>query len=276
MAQPAVLGITVEVGDAALSVAEPVVDRALGPGTRLVADATRAILEVDGLATFAVAHGDQIRAEPEPGLPRDALFPWLHSIVAALVLAQRGHFALHASVVGINGRAVALTGRGEAGKSTTGVRLAQSGHTLVSDDVSPLDVGDPVTVHPFGRPLYLSARTAAGLGLDTSRAAPTASTPKLAFPLPAADPLPLGAVVALEAHDAAAGVDAVRVRGAHAHALISANIFGAVLLHGLWDREMFAWAVEVASKVPVYVVTRPADGWTVDAVAQAVERVATP
>jgi hypothetical protein len=255
---------------------DPVVDRALAPGRRLVADATRAILHVDGLATFGVADGARIRVNPEPGVPPDALFPWLYSSVAALLLAQRGRFALHASVVDISGKAVAVAGRREAGKSTAGVRLAQSGHSLVSDDVSPLDVGNPVTVHPFSRPLYVSPQTAARLGLDVSRATPTVSQPKLAFPLPAGNPIPLGAIAVLHAHETAAGVDAVRLRGADAHALVSRNIFCSAFFQGLWDSEMFAWAADVASKVPVYVVTRPANGWTVDAVAHAVERVAAP
>ena len=256
--------------------ADPVVDRVLAPGKRLIADTTRAILHVDGLATFAVRDGEQICVEPEPEAPDAVILRWLHSSVAALLLAQRGRFALHASVVDIGDVAVAVAGQSEAGKSTTALRLAQSGHALVSDDVSPLDVGDPVTVHPFSRPLYVSPQAAAGLGVDVSRATPSVPQPKMAFPLPGGNPIPLRAIAALHARDTAAGVAAVRVRGADAHALISRNIFCSLLLQGLWDSEMFAWAADVASKVPTYVLTRPAKGWTVDAVAHAVERVAAP
>jgi hypothetical protein len=273
VAQPAVMGVTVEVGDTGFRLTDPVVDRALAPGRRLVADATRTILQVDGFATFDVADGARIRVKLEPGISLDALFPWLHSSVAALLLAQRGRFALHASVVDVGGMAVAVAGHPAAGKSTTAARLAQFGHSLVTDDVSPLDVGDPVTVHPFSRPLYVSPQTAASLGLDVSRATPNGSQTKLAFSVPAGNPIPLGAIAALHAHDTATGVDAVRLRGADAHALASRNIFCSALLQGLWDREMFAWAADVASRVPVYAVRRPANGWTVDAVAHAVERV---
>jgi HPr Serine kinase C-terminal domain len=270
------MGASVELSAAGFHVAEPVIDRPLPEGAgRLVADATRAILRVDGVGTFAIAQGSRVRLEPEPAASEGALSMWLHGTVAALLLAQRGHFALHASVVDVGGVGVALAGLRRAGKSTTALRLTQLGHRLVTDDVSPLITGDHVTVHPYTRPVYVLAETAATLGLDVSGAQPVLPEhPKLALSASAGGPVPLGAIVVLEASETGPIIDAMRVGGAQAHWLVSLNIYRVNLLRDLWETEMFAWAAAVAQTVPVHVVRRPAEEWTVDAVANTVERIA--
>jgi hypothetical protein len=65
------------------------------------------------------------------------------------------------------------------------------------------------------------------------------------------------------------------VRGARAQWLVGLNTYRADLLSELWESEMFGWAGAVAATVPVHVVARPDDGWTVDAVADAVEQIAS-
>ena len=45
------------------------------------------------------------------------------------------------------------------------------------------------------------------------------------------------------------------------------NIYRVRLLSRLCRTEMFAWAASIATNVGVYDLTRPAEGWTVDAVA---------
>src|SRR2546423_12989971 len=123
------MGVDVEVAPAGFHVSDPVVDRALpGGGAHLVADPGHAILRIDRVGTFAVTEGSRIRFDPEEQVPEGAVSMWLHGTVAALLLAQRGRFALHASVVEVGGVAVAVAGPRRAGKSTTALRLAQLGH----------------------------------------------------------------------------------------------------------------------------------------------------
>jgi hypothetical protein len=272
------MGADVEIGPAGFDIADPVIDRTL-PGGRahLVAEPSRAVLRIADVGTFAVADGRHIRFDPEEGVQPSAASPWLHGTVAALLLAQRGRFALHASVVDVDGVAVALAGPPGVGKSTTALRLAQSGHLLVTDDLSPLRCNDDVIVHPFDRPVHVFAETAEGLGLDVSRARPVLPQhPKLALPTTLRAPVRLCAVAVLRAERSAVAVEAVRVRGAPAHWLVGTNAYRARLLHELWKPELFAWAGAVAARVLVYVVTRPGAGWTVDEVARAIERIARP
>jgi hypothetical protein len=266
------MGAMVELASAGEPLDDPVVEIAL-PAGKLVADRRRAILRIDGIGSFEVEDGSRVRMDLEPGVEPDGVAIWLHGTVAALLLAQRGRFALHASVVDVGGRAVALAGPRGAGKSTGALRLSQRGHRLVGDDVCPLDPGPPVTVHPFARSIRVSPETARGLDLDVAGARPVVPRhPKLALPTPPSAPVPLAAVVVL-ATGTEAGVDTALVRGARSHWLVEENLYRIELLRGLWQSEMFAWAGAIAGAVPVHQVTRGGEGWTVDAVADAVERV---
>jgi HPr Serine kinase C-terminal domain len=269
------LGVSVEPGAPGFHLHEPVVNRALPGGGRLVAERERAILSVSGVGTFAVERGSRISFQQDAEITAGALSVWLHGTVTALLLAQRGQFALHASVVEIDGRGVAAAGVRGAGKSTTALRLSQRGHALVTDDLSPLVTGDPITVHPYTRPVYVFAETAATLGLDLGGARPVLPEhPKLALAAGPGCPVPLGAIAVLRASNQNVAVDAAPVRGARAHWLVAANVYRADLLRELWETEMFAWAAEIAQRVPVHVVTRPANEWTADAVASAIEHIA--
>jgi hypothetical protein len=270
------LGVRVELAAPGFHVRKPLIDRPLPGGLgHLAADRSRAILSVVGVGTFAVEDGCRIRFQPDADLPTGALSAWLHGTVMALLLAQRGQFALHASVVKVAGKGIAVAGFQRAGKSTTALRLGQRGHSFVTDDVSPVVTGDPVVVHPSTRPVHVHPASATTLGLDVSDARPVATDhSKVALALASHDPVPLGTIAVLEVSDPNVPVEAVRARGARAHWLICQHTYRVGLLRELWQVEMFVWAGEIADRVPVYLVTRPSGRWSVDAVAEAVEHVA--
>jgi hypothetical protein len=269
------LGASVEVGAVELPIPDPVLDDALpGGGGTVIADRSRAVVRVPGVGTFGIWKGTRVRFDPEPGVPAGAVGIWLHGTVAALLLAQRGRFALHAGVVEVDGQAVALTGPRTAGKSTTALRLTQRGHELVTDDVTPLAVGPPVTVHPFARTVRVAPATAHSLGIDLTDAQEILPDhPKLALPAPSRRPVPLRAIVLL-GEAPVVGVDAIRVRGAAAQRIVWDSTYRIQLLWALCEQDLFKWSSAIAAQVPVHTVHRPGDGWTVDAVADAVERVA--
>ena len=67
----------------------------------------------------------------------------------AAALHLRGVSMLHASVLAVDGRAIALIGAPGAGKSTTAAAFVARGYALMSDDLAALDVqGASVTVQP--------------------------------------------------------------------------------------------------------------------------------
>jgi hypothetical protein len=271
------LGATVEVGRPDFEVAHPVVDRPLVEGFgHVLADSEYAVLRIPDVGTFAIARGERVFCDIDPQAPPGAVSMWLHGTVAALLLAQRGRFALHASVVDVNGSGIALAGRRRTGKTTTALRLEQLGYPLVTDDVSPLEVDGGVIVRPFTRPVHVHATTAATLGLPVGDAEPVLPQhTKLALAAPLRDAVPLAAVAVLGVGPPDAAAPPPRTaRGAEAHWLVGSNVYRAELLVELWQLEMFDWASAVAAVVPVYVVTRRSERWTVDEVARTIELIA--
>jgi hypothetical protein len=247
-------------------------DRDVGRGGRIVADRRSALVHLPGLAAFAVEDGERVVVDVAPGASEEAVSFWLQGAVAALLLAQRGRFALHANVVEIRGLVIALAGASGAGKSTTSLRLAQRGGALVGDDVLPIATeGSAVVCATTARPLRIDPTTAARLEWDVADALPHEG--KLLLPRQAAPPGPLHHVVELVEAPVAA-VEMTRLSGADAVRVVRKNAYRARLLGGIWRAELFAWAAALADRVPVHVVRRPAGRWSVDEVAAAIEGLA--
>lgn len=267
------LGAEVVVGRADLAIDRALLDLHLGRnGCHIVADRRRAVLRLPGIASFAVHNGERVVVELAEGAHATTVDAWLKATVTALLLAQRGHFALHANLVEVAGVAVAVAGDRGAGKTTTSLRLAQDGHVILGDDVVPLyPRGDEVIYHTTGRPLHVDRGAAAVLGLDLGEARPLAADgdkrllPQRTFP-----PGRLSHVVVLSK----AGVDSVQngpLRGAEAVRGILTQAYRVALLSPLWRTELFAWAAAIAACVPVTRVQRPENSWTADAVAGSVQ-----
>ena len=98
---------------------------------------------------FELAYGDEARffvdgaAERIWGtcpvsLTNEDMATYLLGPVMGFVLRRRSILALHASAVSIGGRAVALCGESQAGKSTTAAGLALRGIPVLCEDITPL------------------------------------------------------------------------------------------------------------------------------------------
>ncbi|MCU1354222.1 MAG: uncharacterized protein JWM05_3431 [Acidimicrobiales bacterium] len=261
-----VLGARVVVGPVGSPPAEPVIDqRATSGRARVVADARAALLEVDGVGRFAILDGREVTVDAEGG--DLAVEMWLHGTVAALVLGQQGQFALHASTVEMLGLGVAVTGFRGAGKSTTTLELRRRGHRLVTDDVSPVDDG---VVTSFGRAPHVAVETAELLGIVAGDLGRTPGG-KLMLPAPAGPPIALGAVIELRV-GSTAEVDALT--GARAATVLAQHTYRVELVRQLWPAAHFRWVTDLANRIQVSGIDRPADDWTVPAVADAIEAIA--
>ena len=96
----------------------------------------RDVLVVSGAGTFSLPHGvDRIDIDPEPGAGADAVEQALLGPAAALALARRGVFVLHASAVVLGNGVVGFLGESGAGKSTLARLLAAEGLTRAADDL---------------------------------------------------------------------------------------------------------------------------------------------
>jgi hypothetical protein len=267
---PQLHGAAVHARPPSLTIAAPIVDLK-GRAWGLVADRRQAVLSLQGVGTFGIADGSRVDYEADPDAEAGMVEAYLKSTVSALLFAQRGRFALHANSVEVRGRSVAIAGRSGAGKSTTAIRLLQRGHRHLTDDFALLEPGaDAVVLHPTDRGLRLWPATADLLGVDiTAAVRPVATSEKVVLSHPTAEPTHLRAVTVIKPGEGAVRLD--RLHGGHALAAVLDNAYRIEILQRIWPRELFAWAAAVAAVVPAFAVTRPADGWTVDAVADCVE-----
>jgi hypothetical protein len=86
--------------------------------------------------------GETVRLTLDEWSDLDDACELLTATVFSCVLTQRGLTCLHASVVAVEDRAIALIGAKGAGKSTLALALARHGGRLVSDDVAAVSLHD--------------------------------------------------------------------------------------------------------------------------------------
>jgi hypothetical protein len=270
------LGARVERGPVTLDISAPLIDGAVDDGGfRIIADRTRAYLQVATVADFAINEGRCVRIDPHPDAWPTEVDGYLRGTVAAMLLGQRGRFALHANLVRVAETAVAVAALPSGGKSTTALRLEQRGHELLGDDFAELrPEADGVTYATLGRPVHVAPETAAALGIDTTGVRSVSRRrKKLALPTKPVASGRLEAVAVLSPGDCE-HVATQRMTGGQALVKVFAHAFRVEMAKQLWPEEAFAWAAAVTAQLPVYAITRPREGWTVDAVAEAVESIA--
>ena len=100
------------------------------------------IAYADGCRFEVSATGDHIRiAWPRHFTIEDAM-TYLTGPILGYALRRRGRFALHASGVSFDGKALVFAGEGGAGKSTLAAACVTGGAVAVTDDVAAFVCGD--------------------------------------------------------------------------------------------------------------------------------------
>jgi len=253
------------------------IEAPLGSGRSCHYEAGIARLKVGGVGTFEVnSDGSLVTAVVSPKADVETIVGWLYGSVLALTTVHQGRFALHASLVSLSGTGIAVAGRSGAGKSTLTLRLVQRGARLVTDDVSPVSLsgaGNPL-VTTTGRPIHVWPSTVTLIGLDASRAHLCwPGTDKLALELPAAGRHPLDAVVVIRC-EGTGSPSLERLSGADTVATLLQQTYRRGLLDSRWLAAHLAWTQAVSSRIPVFALTRPLAGNSVDRLAEHVEALA--
>jgi hypothetical protein len=123
----------------------------------------------ENVGTFLARGSTEIIIETAPGVKENFIrFPLL-GMALAVVLHKRSLLVIHASSVAIDGSAIAFLGTGGMGKSTMAATLYARGHTLISDDLLALDVGNatqPMAIPSFPQFKLWPEAVAAALGDD--------------------------------------------------------------------------------------------------------------
>jgi hypothetical protein len=237
----------------------------------------------DSWAEFLIEDGGEIvRVTLGESSALDDACEMLITSIFSGVLAQRGLTCLHASVVAIEDRVIALVGAKGAGKSTLGLALSQRGGQLLSDDVAAVSWRDGVCGVAVGRPALRMRPDATGsLGAAFTELRPvwTSAPPDLAkryyevgehLQPPVPSWLPLAGVFLLAPRG---GTTTARARVVPPGELLPAlltNRHMAVILDHSGHRRDFACLAALVRHVPGRELSRPDDLETVPAVADAV------
>lgn len=225
-------------------------------------------------AAFEVRDGAAISVCPAAASDPATIRAHLLGSVMGALLHQRGLLPLHASVVAIDGRAIAFTGSSGAGKSTLALALQQRGHATIGDDLCAirLEAGKPVTATGVTR-LKLWAPSLHAAGQETAGLEPIAARlDKYHWPAAGAVEdvtLPLAAVVALDW--SAGDIIVTPLGGAEAAGALVMNTFRGALVEPMGiGAAHLARCAAVARSARVMRLARPRDlaavGATVDAV----------
>lgn len=129
-------------------------------GTTCESDGRRLLCRLPGIGRFLSTDGNTLDLEPDTGVTASDLMALALGTGWGALLHQRGLFPMRAAAIAIDGRAVIICGGGGAGKSTLAAALAQSGATVLCDDVAALGIdshGAP-QLRPERRCVQLAAR----------------------------------------------------------------------------------------------------------------------
>lgn len=201
------------------------------------------------------------------------------------VLRLRGVLCLHASVVAVEGNAIALIGASGTGKSTTAAALAARGFSALTDDIAALYwVGDRIWVQP-GYPslrlwspslkalqvpvaglsrvssridkCFLQLDTGPAQSIEDNHFAENDSTNQRQF---AATPLPLQAIYVLDQRDASCRVAIAQPLNSIAalHHLLT-HAYGRDVLSTSQRQDELRQLAAIAQTIPIRLLHRPDD-----------------
>lgn len=106
------------------------------PDEMLRVEGEAALLHFARVCTFRISGGRRIEVSPAHGISDASVRLPLLGAATAILLHQRGLFAMHSSAVCIDGRAALFIGEKGQGKSTLASALYGRGHELLADDIA--------------------------------------------------------------------------------------------------------------------------------------------
>lgn len=147
---------------------ETIPEHARGRSSYFSVDSREVIISGEDVGSFIIKDGKEVCIIPAAGVEESRLRLNLVGVVMAFVLYQRGYLVLHAACASIGGKAVGFVGESGFGKSTMAAALHRRGHSLLTDDVLPVQTKTDIPIVASGFPrLKLHPEAAASLGYES-------------------------------------------------------------------------------------------------------------
>ena len=220
------------------------------------------LLDVRGVARFAITGGSEIRVDPVPGASLDSVRLFLMGSALGALLHQRGLLVLHGNAVRVGDGCLVCVGASGAGKSTLAAALAARGYAPLADDV--VAIGADNCALPGLPRIRLWKDAAERLGHDPAalrRIRP--GFDKFALPAaPVREPLPVRWVFALDV-EADAGVACTPLSGTERFHALAANVYRPTYLaRTLGPSKHLELCAKLARNTEMFRIVRPAGAST--------------
>jgi len=237
-------------------------------------NSTEYLHSIPGVADYYASNGKEICVEPKMGADEKSIRLFLLSNAMAAILHQRDMIPMHASAIYHEDGIVLFCGRSGAGKSTTVTALQKEGKVVFSDDVCVLKYNaDGVLVaFPSYPMIKLWKDSFAKIGLEDAEEQHKIR-PELAkyarFFHDEFDVLPrrIKQVFVLDPDSLTEEVEIKQLGALKGFKLLQQNTYRYVQMNGMQKRNIhFAMISKLAGEVPVYQISRPAHGNTIEKV----------
>jgi hypothetical protein len=193
---------------------------------------------------------------------------YLLGSVLSSILRARGTLCLHASVVEIDGRAIAFMGPKSAGKSTTAAALVQYGASILTDDIAAITSADG---HFQVQPGYMYVRLLRGSvnalyseadikprpGLENDKMHIGLSNDGSGYGTFCPEQMPLSCIFQLEPRSVSAVTTVVsRVEPKDRFMMLFQNVYGFFLSKDSTYAHEFKTITQLANSTPIYRMQR--------------------
>lgn len=223
---------------------------------------------VPDVAIYGIRGGMQIVVSPVAGAEEQIVRLYLLGTCMGTVLMQRRILPLHGSAVVIDGQAYAFVGDSGAGKSTLAAAFLNRGYRLLTDDViavSPAADGGAPLVTPAYPQQKLWQDSIERLGMEPGRYRHLYQS-KYALPVSsgfAANAVPLAGLFELTTTEGE-GIELSRYQGLERLAILRLHTYRNFLIpHLAGEQWHFSTVAGMASRVEMYRLQRPSDGFSV-------------
>lgn len=225
---------------------------------------------VKEVGVFLIAHGTEIIVQKHEKADADTISLYILGTCMGALLIQRGLVPMHGSSLSVNEKQIIISGVSGAGKSTLTASLNQLGYAFLADDISALQIeenGDAWIMPAFPKQ-KLCRDTAIRIlgGVEGLERIPGIRdkyhAPQLGPFL--ADSRKLCALFEISTHSGTQ-VELEEVKGTEKLAVLMRNTFRFQLveLKGL-GAEHFRQCSKIASRIGIYKIRRPENGFTVE------------
>lgn len=238
------------------------------------------IFSIVDVANYHISNGNTVTIEPLINTCEQPVKTFLLGTSFGVLLQQRNTVAIHGGTVIVNNKAIVITGDQGAGKSTLVNGFRHRGFGFMADDVSVTGVDENNNIviksaYPQQK-VCKDAMIKMGYNLEDFRLIDEGRQ-KYVIPVSktfSQEDLELGAIFYITKDENSEKVKFDEIKGTEKLNIIINNIYRIELLRLIgMNKEYFKKCLDIAKRIPIFKITRPADGFTIDAQMKEIEKI---